>query len=150
RDYVSFSYVFNKNLLFFIRSAIALFASWFLHSSFCRFACFLQQSSHAILVPQPENRQSRQFCRAVPNASVETLTRYSKPSGEFHLGQAELLADPVKLSPVHFSILCQLRSDVQLRYILRRREHLGVIYIRLNKGALNLQLFLRSRCRLPA
>src|SRR6516165_11715571 len=94
---------FNKKIsLFFIRSAIPLFASWFLHCLFCRFACFLQQSSHAILVPQPENRQSHQFWRAVPDASVETLTRYSKPPGEFHLGQAELLADPVKLSTVHF------------------------------------------------
>jgi hypothetical protein len=33
---------------------------------------------------------------------VDTLTRYSEPLGKFHLGQAKLLADPIKLSPIHF------------------------------------------------
>jgi hypothetical protein len=30
------------------------------------------------------------------------LTRYSEPPGKFDLRQAKLLADPVKLSPIHF------------------------------------------------
>src|SRR5271157_1620676 len=71
----------QKNSLFFIRSAISLFASWFLHCLFFRFARFLQQSSHPILVPQPENRQCYEFWRTVPDAAVETLTGYSKPLG---------------------------------------------------------------------
>jgi hypothetical protein len=38
------------------------------------------------------------------------LTRYSKPSGQFHLRQAELLANPVKLSPIHFCNANALKS----------------------------------------
>ena len=92
----------TKNLVSFIRFAISMFASLFLHCLFFRFARFLQQSSHPILVPQPENCQSHEFRWAVPDAPVETLTRYSEPLGKFHLGQAKLLADPVKLTSVHF------------------------------------------------
>ena len=88
--------------LFFTQSAISAFAFFFLGCLFLRFACFLQQPSHPILVPQPENCQSHQFWWAIPDASVDTLTRYSEPLGKFHLGQAKLLADPIKLSPIHF------------------------------------------------
>jgi hypothetical protein len=92
----------QKLLLFFAQSAISVFAFFSLRCLFFRFACFLQQPSHPILVPQPENCQSHEFRWAVPDAPVKTLTRYSEPLGKFHLGQAKLLADPVKLSPVHF------------------------------------------------
>jgi len=109
-NYVSLRYIFNKNLLFLIRSAIPLFASWFFHCLFFRFGRFLQQSSHPILVPQPEDRQSHKFWWAVPDASVETLTRYSKPFGQFHLRQAELLANPLKLSPIHLCNANALKS----------------------------------------
>jgi hypothetical protein len=88
--------------LFFTQSAISAFAFFFLGCLFLRFACFLQQPSHPILVPQPENCQSHEFWWAIPDASVDTLTRYSEPLGKFHLGQAKLLADPIKLSPIHF------------------------------------------------
>jgi hypothetical protein len=92
----------TKKLLSFIRSAISPFAPWYLRCLFFRFACFLQQPSHPILVPQTKNCQSHEFRWAVPDAPVETLTGYSEPLGKFHLGQAKLLADPVKLSPIHF------------------------------------------------
>src|SRR4029077_7774896 len=77
----------QKNSLFLVRSAIPLFASLFLHCLFFRFARFLQQSSHPILVPQPENRQCYEFWRAVPDASVEALGGYSEPLVWFHLAQ---------------------------------------------------------------
>jgi hypothetical protein len=71
----------TKKLLSFIRPAIPLFAAWFLDCLLFRFARFLQQSSHPILVPQSENRQSHEFRWANPDASVETLTGYSEPLG---------------------------------------------------------------------
>jgi hypothetical protein len=92
----------TKKLLSFIRSAISAFAPWYLRCLFFRFVCFLQQPSHPILVPQTKNCQSDEFRWAVPDAPVETLTGYSEPLSKFHLGQAKLLANPVKLSPIHF------------------------------------------------
>jgi hypothetical protein len=116
----------TKKLLSFIRSAISPFAPWYLRCLFFRFACFLQQPSHPILVPQTKNCQSHEFRWAVPDAPVETLTGYSEPLGKFHLGQAKLLADPVKLSSIHFSMLGELCGDVQLRYIPMRATNVQI------------------------
>ena len=53
--------------------------------------------------PGTTTRESprQQVLAGRPRCSGRDFDEISKPPGQFHLGQAELLADPVKLSPVH-------------------------------------------------
>jgi len=95
----------TKNLVSFIRFAISMFASLFLHCLFFRFARFLQQSSHPILVPQPENRQGHKFWWAVPDAPIETLTRFPSRLASSTLDKPSCLRIQSNFLPSIFTML---------------------------------------------
>jgi hypothetical protein len=52
-----------------------------------------------------------------PDAPVQALTGNPQLPGQLHFGKPKLLADPVKLSSIHWLMLPRIDRTVQVRYM---------------------------------